>query len=461
MSHSLITNDTPKSAVTLTIITPQTLESWLAKQSEAVQNWFAVNKFTGKEGSFVMIPGQDGKLSRVVASVHTPVSLWDIAALPSALPDGAYVLDGIKKVEDEEKLALGWLLGTHHFTLHKKHQAPKTTLCLSKKANTKAVERLADSIALSRDMITAPAEDMGPEEMAKAVAAVAKKHGAKMTQIVGDDLLKKNYPAIHTVGRGSHRAPRLIDLTWGNPKHPLVTLVGKGICFDTGGLDLKPSAAMYLMRKDKGGAAVALGVANFIMASKLKVRLRLLIAAAENAIDGKSFRPSDVITMRNGLTVEVGNTDAEGRLVLADALAEACTDKPDLLIDFGTLSGAYRASIGTDVSAVFSNNEAIADKLYALGQQTEDYLCRLPLHAPYNALLETPFADLRSCSNGSYGGTITSGLFLQHFVAKDVTWVHFDFMGFNVSSKPGRPEGGEAMTLRATVALLEKLYATK
>jgi len=458
---SLLTHKATSSAIALTVLTPDNLSHWIKTQNPAVANWFKACGFTGKAGTHALIPGNDGQLARVVASVHDPVSLWDLAALPSVLPKAVYVLEDITRAEDEKKLALGWLLGAYRYDLHKKAEASHATLCLSKKIDIASIEDMAASVALARTLITMPAEDMGPAQLAEAAADVAKKHGAKFSQIVGEQLLKKNYPAIHTVGRGSHREPRLIDISWGNPKHPLVTLVGKGVCFDTGGLDLKPSSAMYLMRKDKGGAGVALGLADLIMKQKLKVRLRVLIAAVENAIDGKSFRPTDVITMRNGLTVEVGNTDAEGRLVLADALVEASREKPDLLIDFGTLSGAFRACIGTEISALFSNDEDLADMLYKIGQQEEDYLCRLPLHAPFNAMLETPFADISSCAKTPYAGTVTSGLFLQYFVPEDQKWIHLDFMGWNTSKKAGRPEGGEAMTLRAVYALLEKRYATK
>jgi len=460
-NSSLLTQTAPTSAVALTLVTPLSLSKWEKAQGPTIANWFKSCGFTGKPGTHALIPGHDGQLSRVVASVQAPLSLWDLAALPALLPEGTYVLEGVKNAEDETKLALGWLLGAYRYNLHKKVQPAKATLCVSKKINLKTIEDKAEAINATRTLITMPAEDLGPAELAAAVVAVAKKHGAKVSQIVGDQLLKKNYPAIHAVGRGSHREPRLIDLTWGNPKHPLVTLVGKGVCFDTGGLDLKPTAAMYLMRKDMGGAAVTLGLADLIMRRKLKIRLRVLIAAVENAVDAKAFRPSDVITMRNGLTVEVGNTDAEGRLVLADMLSEACTDKPELLIDFSTLTGAARSAIGTDIAALLSTDDAFARQLTTLGQKEEDYIWQLPLHDPYNKMLDSQFADLTSSPNSPYAGAIVAGLFLKRFVTEGTKWAHFDFMAWNLTTKPGRPEGGEAMTLRAVYAFLEKKYASE
>lgn len=460
-SPSLLSHKAGKDAVALTLVTKDSLSKWKKEQSEAVGNWFKACGFTGKPGTHALIPGNDGKLARVIVAMHDPISLWDLAGLPCVLPEGSYVLEGIKNAEDEKKLALGWLLGAYRYDFHKKVEPAKATLCVSNKVDLKRVQDKATSINATRKLITLPAEDMGPAELAQAAVDIAKEHGAKITQIVGDQLLKKNYPAIHAVGRASPREPRLIDISWGNPKHPLVTFVGKGVCFDTGGLDLKPASAMYLMRKDMGGAAVALGLADLIMRRKLKIRLRVLIAAVENAVDGKAFRPSDVITMRNGTKVEVGNTDAEGRLVLADMLTEACTDKPDLLIDFSTLTGAARSALGTEIAALFSNDDSLARQLVQIGQKEEDYIWQLPLHASYDSMLDSAFADMTSSANSPYAGAITAALFLQRFVDKGITWLHTDFMGWNTSKKAGRPEGGEAMTLRALYALLEKKYATK
>ncbi|MDD2325094.1 MAG: leucyl aminopeptidase family protein [Alphaproteobacteria bacterium] len=459
MLFASLSAKTPTSAIALTALTPSAFAKWAAKESEAVRNWFAANGFDGKSaGSSALIPSHDGHLSRVIVILSEPASLWDLAALPAKLPEGTYSLDGIKKQDDEEKLALGWLLGSHRFTLHKKGEEKTLTLCVSKKCPTQALTHMAETIAQTRDLISTPAEEMGPQELAAAVQERAKTYGAKVSVIVGDDLLKKNYPSIHAVGRASHRAPRLIDLTWGNPKHPLVTLVGKGVCFDTGGLDLKSGSGMYLMRKDMGGAAVALGVATMVMQRKLRVRLRLLISAVDNAINEKAFRPSDVVTMRGGLTVEIGNTDAEGRMILADALTEGASEKPDLLIDFATLGGA-RGIFGEAMASLFTKDDALARELMKAGEQTEDFIWRLPLHPSYAEKLKTPFADLNSCPPAPYGNAMIAAAFLEKFVEEAPRALHLDFIGWQAASKAGRPEGGEAMTLRAVLTFLEKRYA--
>lgn len=458
MIAAQLTHKTPVAAVLVTALSSSTFEKWEKQQSIAVQNWFKANEFTGETGSSALIPDKDGAISRVVTITSEPVSLWDLAALPAKLPEGTYLLEGVKKAEDEEKLALGWLLGSYSFNLHKKGESKPSTLCISKNTDIKFVAAMAAAMAHARDMITTPAEEMGPKELADVVNQTAKQFGAKVTEIVGDDLLKKNYPAIHAVGRASHRKPRLIDMSWGNPKHPSVTLVGKGVCFDTGGLDLKSGSGMYLMRKDMAGAAVALGVATLVMQKKLPVSLRLLIPAVDNSINDKAYRPSDVLTMRNGLTVEVGNTDAEGRLILADALAEASSEEPDLLIDFATLGGA-RGIFGTEMASFFANDETTARDLCKISHETEDFMWRLPLHKPYQKALRTPFADLNSCPNAPYANAMIAAAFLHKFASTAKNCVHVDFIAWNSSSKAGRPEGGEAMTLRAVFALLEKKYA--
>ena len=307
-------------------------------------------------------------------------------------------------------------------------------------------------------MINTPAEDMGPAELAAAVTDIGKKFRAKVTQIKGDDLRRKNYPAVHMVGRASSRPPRLIDLTWGNPKHPKVTLVGKGVCFDTGGLDLKLSTSMYLMKKDMAGAACALAIGSMIMGAKLPVRLGVLIPAVENSVSGDAYRPTDVIKMRNGLTVEVGNTDAEGRLILADALAEAGSEKPALLINFSTLTGAARTALGTEVAALFCDDDQFAEDLFAAGKQMDDPLWRMPLHMPYDKMLDSPVADINSCPGSPYGGAIVAALFLKRFVGAKQVWAHLDYMAWNLSSKPGRPEGAEPATVRAVYRAIEMRF---
>jgi leucyl aminopeptidase len=323
--------------------------------------------------------------------------------------------------------------------------------------------RLVSAIGLARDLVNTPANDLGPEELSNVAAGLAQKHGADFRVVIGDDLLDENYPTIHAVGRAAapHRQPRLIDLRWGEPTDPKLTLVGKGVCFDSGGLDLKPASGMKIMKKDMGGAAVALGLADAIMDAKLPVRLRLLIPAVENAVSADAFRPLDIIKTRAGLTVEIGNTDAEGRLILCDALAEAETEKPDLLLDFATLTGAARTALGPELPALFSRHDDLADTLFNAGREQQDPMWRLPLWAPYRKMLDSKIADINNASDSPFAGAITAALFLADFVSAETRWAHFDLYAWNPSAKPGRPEGGEAMVLRAAYAAISQLFSGK
>jgi len=446
-------------AVAITGLSEGEFAQWRKAQSPLVANQLKLHDFAAKPGSSCLLLNAKGELEQVVAGLSSPISPWDIAALADRLPEGTYRLAGKLSAGDEEKLALGWLLQGYRFGRYKKQTPPKAQLALAHGADYNRIVAMAAAVMTARDLINTPAEDLGPAELAAAAVAIAKSHKAKISQIVGDDLLAQNFPAIHRVGRAASQAPRLIDLQWGQAKHPKVTLVGKGVCFDTGGLDIKPSSGMYLMKKDMGGAAVALGLAQLIMTLKLPVRLRVLIPAVENAISGNAYRPSDVITMRNGKTVEVGNTDAEGRLILADCLTLASAEQPDLLIDFSTLTGAARTAVGTEISALFSNNDALAEGLAKAGATVDDPIWRLPLHASYNRMLDSRIADLNSAPNSPYAGAITAALFMQHFVGHNIPWAHFDFMAWNLASKPGRPEGGEAMALRSVFAYLEERFS--
>ncbi len=429
-------------------------ETWLRAQPARVQAWVKSTGFTGKPGTVCLLPGEAGALERVAAGIDETAGPWAYAALPDRLPPGRYAIEGALENGGAERAALGWALAGYRFDRYKKAEANGARLVWPETADRAAVARTVEAIALVRDLINTPAGDMGPAELAAAARAVARRSKAKVSVITGDQLLRRNYPTIHAVGRASARAPRLIDLRWGGTG-PRVTLVGKGVCFDSGGLDLKPAAGMKLMKKDMGGAAHVLGLASMIMAAGLRLRLRVLIPAVENSVSGDAFRPLDVITTRKGLSVEVGNTDAEGRLILCDALAEADREKPDLLLDFATLTGAARVALGTELPALFCNDDELAEALLDHGKAQNDPLWRLPLHKPYRAQLDSKVADLNNISDGPFGGAITAALFLAEFVGPQTRWAHFDIMAWNMKDRPGRPAGGEAMGLRAVFAAIE------
>src|SRR3982751_1512605 len=354
---------------------------------------------------------------------------------------------------------LAFALGTYRFGRYRKNEGPDVSLVPSDGIDATDIARMAEAAALARDLINTPSNDMGPEELAQAAQALATRFGATFNCIVGDDLVKQNFPLIHAVGMASPRAPRLIDLSWGNPAHPKVTLVGKGVCFDTGGLDLKPSSGMLIMKKDMGGAANVLALAQMVMDAKLKLRLRVLIPAVENAVSGNAFRPLDIFRSRKGVTVEIGNTDAEGRLVLADALALACEDKPALLIDLGTLTGAARVALGPDLPPFYTNDEALALDIAVHAKAENDPLWRLPLWPPYDSWLDSKVANINNALSGTFAGSITCALFLQRFVEEAIPWLHVDIYGWTPSAKPARPEGGECQAARAIYTLLSEGYA--
>lgn len=446
----------------ITPVNSITLKSWLKKQNKATQAWVTSSGFEGEKGDTLCLPGKEGKVARVLYGIGDHENLYSYASLPAKLPKNntGYYIDTEMTTERATQAALGWALGSYQFNRYKSGRKKSfSSLVWPNKADKNFVQAAADAVFLVRDLVNTPANDLGPEELAAAGKTLVKSFkNARINIIVGNDLLKKNYPAIYAVGKGSPRQPRLIDITWGNKKHPLVTLVGKGVCFDTGGLNLKPGNAMALMKKDMGGAAHVLGLAQMIMSQNLPVRLRVLIPAVENSTGGNSYRPSDVIATRKGISVEVGDTDAEGRLVLADALAEACIDKPSLIIDFATLTGAARVALGPDLPAMFSNDEKIAQSLLDLSLSSEDPLWRLPLWQPYKDMLQSKIADTNNIG-GSHAGAITAALFLEKFVEKGIPWVHIDTFAWNPGSKPGRPEGGEALGLRACYELIKKCFS--
>jgi|TARA_R110002072_G_scaffold45001_9_gene125408 leucyl aminopeptidase len=445
-------------------VTKAGLEAWLSHQEARWRDWVTWQAFDATPGEICLLPTADGGLEFALVGVESRAHPWSYAQAVTALPEGLYrlaeeQLDSPLEPAQATALAFGWQLGGYRFDRYKsqKSEKPLPQLLLPQQADAAQARLLAEGIALTRRLITTPTSDLGPAELEAEARALADRHGAAFTALVGEALLAQNYPMIHAVGRASAQAPRLLDLRWGD-QGPRVTLVGKGVCFDSGGLDLKSADGMRLMKKDMGGAAHVLGLASMVMSAKLPLRLRVLVPAVENAVSGSAFRPGDVLTSRKGLTVEIGNTDAEGRLVLADALTEAQAENPDLILDFATLTGAARIAVGTEVPALFCNDERLADALVQASLAQGEPVWRLPLHAGYNSLLESPVADLNNAP-GPYGGAITAALFLQNFVEPHTAWAHYDIMAWNLTKRPGHPLGGEAMGLLGALALLAQRAA--
>ncbi|HEV7368057.1 leucyl aminopeptidase family protein [Arenibaculum sp.] len=445
-------------AVPLTLVAKPALDAWREAQPPRLRAWAEQAGFKAEAGGICLVPDDEGRLARVLAGLGDGEDPWAAGSLPGALPPGCYRLDPEPEPAAATRHALAWALGSYAFTRYRRKEKTFASLVWPQGADRAAVERAAGATHLVRDLVNTPAGDLGPAELAEAALDLAREFGAEATVVVGDDLLAGNWPAVHAVGRASTRAPRLVDLAWGEAGAPLVAVIGKGVCFDTGGLDIKPSSAMLNMKKDMGGAAHALGLARMVMAAKLPVRLRVLIPAVENSISGDAFRPMDVLRTRKGLTVEVGNTDAEGRLILCDALHEAAQDRPDLMIDFATLTGAARVALGPDLPALFCNDDALAADLLAAGAEVADPLWRLPLHRGYRRMLDSKVADINNTGSGGHAGAITAALFLQAFVPDGVRWAHLDTFAWNQSSRPARPEGGEALGMRAAFRLLEQYY---
>ncbi len=453
--------DDAKKTIPIILIPLASFADWLKTQSDSLQNWMKATQFKPEAGSVRLIPEADGTIKQVICCVADQANLWDVGFLPYTLSEDQYRFDVADKEFDEQYIqyAIAWGLGAYQFTRYKKPTKLPAQLYLPP-ACREQIENIVASIYLVRDAINAPTDDMGPSEFAALVVEIAKQYQAEVTQIIGEDLLKKNYASIYTVGRASDDAPRLVDLHWGNKQHPKVTLVGKGVCFDSGGLDIKPSSYMLLMKKDMAGGAHVLGLARMIMQAKLPVYLRVLIPMVENVIAGNAYRPGDIIKSRKGLTIEVGNTDAEGRVILADELTEAVSESPDLLIDIATLTGAARVALGTELPALFSNHNQIANELIQQGDEINDPMWRLPLFALYRDYIASNIADINNNSVEPYAGAITAALFLKEFVPDEIPWLHFDMMAWNLRTRPGRPQGGEAMALRALFAYLQKRYVT-
>jgi leucyl aminopeptidase len=444
-------------AITLVPVSTENFDKWLKKQDKDTKGWIEANEFTGAGGSTLALPGKKGRIDEILVGISDQNTMWDYASLPAKLPTATYTIKGRLGRETATSACLGWAFGCYSFDWYKEITKDFSRLIKPKFADETTVTALAEGVELTRDLINIPAADMGPAELAQAALDLADDFHADCTIIEDQDLLDQNFPAIYAVGKGAEntRRPRLIDLKWGTTDHPRITLVGKGVCFDTGGLDIKPAQFMKLMKKDMGGAAHVLGLAKAIMRAELPVNLRVIIPAVENAVSDKAMRPMDVVESRKGITIEIGHTDAEGRVVLADGLALACEDKPDMVLDFATLTGAARVALGTDLPALFSNNDELAQDLLSAGQDENDNMWRLPLWAPYRKLIDGKTADISNESSAPYGGAITAALFLQEFVEKDIAWAHMDVMGWNTTTRAGRPEGGEAMGLRAAFTMIK------
>ncbi|HTI30867.1 MAG TPA: leucyl aminopeptidase family protein [Sphingomonas sp.] len=455
---ALFQPDRGQAATPLHIVDKAGLEAWLVGQPAPVRAILQATGFKAQPDSVAYVP-HDGAMI-AVAGVGEAATLraWSLARAADTLPEGTYRL--VSGTPGDA--ALGWLLAQYKFDRYKKDDTAKgpRILLTSDPARIDAVISEAQAVALVRDMVNTPAQDMGPAEIAAEADKLAKAHGATLTVTEGAEL-ERGYPMVHAVGRAAARShsPRMIELEWGDPAHPRVAIVGKGVAFDSGGLDIKPASGMRLMKKDMGGAAHAIALAGLMMRARLKVRLHMIVPAVENAIAGNAFRPGDVLSSRKGLSVEITNTDAEGRLILGDALARACDTIPALLVDFATLTGAARVALGPDLPATFVNNDELATDALAAGLASDDPLWRLPLHDGYDDMLKSDVADLNNAPDGGFAGSVTAALFLRRFVAADVPWIHLDTFAWMPAAKPGRPRGGEALGLRAIWHLLRHRFA--
>ncbi|MBW4962704.1 M17 family metallopeptidase [Sulfitobacter sp. CW3] len=451
----------PKShAIPLHLVSEDQLDNWLGGQPASVSSWIAANSFTGALGQALVFPTADGSVQMAIAGYGTETSRkrgrFHLAGAAAKLPKGAYQLETDLPQETLANETLGWLLSAYRFDRYAKSATTQAELIAPDGVNADLLVALASGEMLTRDLINTPASDMGPPDLEKAARDLAKAHGADISVVTGDDLLTQNLPMIHAVGRAADRAPRLIDMRWGKSGKKL-TLVGKGVCFDTGGLNLKPSASMGLMKKDMGGAAAVLGLAHMIMATGMNIQLRVLIPAVENSVSSNSFRPQDILTSRKGLTVEINNTDAEGRLVLADALALADEEKPDQIISMATLTGAARVAVGPDLAPYFSDSPTFVSALEKAAETHADPVWRMPFHTPYETMIEPGVADLDNAPSGGFAGCITAALFLRRFVT-DSPYAHFDIYGWQPTAAPARPKGGMGQANRALYATIETLF---
>lgn len=443
------------SGIPLSFIVKNELTDWLTQQPSFVQQWLANTDFE-KSGLALIPNAETGELSQVFCIMQRADDFWAAGELASKLPKGCYQIQGDESLVSQ--LALGFVLGGYEFSEYKQKATAKAQLGIADKTLYEQVKQQADAINLARDLVNTPAADMMPQHLSQVMSDLADTFDGEFTQWVGDELLEQNYPTIHMVGRASENKPRLLDLKWGAVDAPQITLVGKGVCFDSGGLDLKPSSGMRNMKKDMGGAAHVIALAQLIMAANLPIRLRVLVPAVENAVSRNAFRPGDVIKTRKGIMVEIDNTDAEGRLVLCDALSEAQNDEPELIIDFATLTGACRVALGTELPGFFSTEREVANAIMDSGMQVNDPVWQLPLFEQYTPFLKSDVADMTNCSSTPFGGAITAALYLKEFVEPNTPWVHFDVMAWNLRALPGRPAGGEALGIRAVFTYLQNRF---
>lgn len=444
-------------AIPVLFVTPADWEDAAKSVGTDAHCYAKATGFEGKAGSVALLPGPGGSIEAVLFGADPTGDPMAAGQLPGLLPDGVYRFS--TKLRDAPLSTLAFLLGAYRFTAYKtKPAARQLQLLPGADVDAADVARIANAVEQGRTIINTPANDYGPAEIEDTIRHLAAQHDASVGSVVGDELLAQNFPMVHAVGRASTRPPRLIDMTWGDPSHPKVTLVGKGVAFDTGGLNIKPDAAMLLMKKDMGGAATAIAAAEMIMAAKRKVRLRLIVSAVENSISGSAFRPGDILPSRKGITVEIGNTDAEGRLILGDALALADEETPDLLFDFATLTGAARVALGPDLPPFYTDDDALAAAVAQAGDRVADPVWRMPLWKPYDTLLSSKIADVNHISSGAFAGSITAALFLKRFVENTKSYAHFDIFGWVPTTKPGRPEGGEPQAARLVDRLVAERY---
>jgi leucyl aminopeptidase len=441
-------------AVPIVATDAKRLPKLLAALTPAERRWAEAQAFEGAPHAVCVLPDAKGGVARVLAGVRDGDDPWALASLPYKLPRGRYALGKGPVAIAPEKAAFAWDLGSYQFTRYKKGKRKAADLQIDASTRVRESLEMAHAVRLVRDLVNTPTEDMGPEDLSDVAREQAERFGGEFDEWVGDELLAQNFPAIHAVGRAAARAPRLLEINWGNPKHPRVAIVGKGVCFDTGGLDIKTAEGMRLMKKDMGGAAHAIALARLVMQRNLPVRLHMLVPAVENAISGNAYRPGDVVRTRKGLNVEIGNTDAEGRVILCDALAYAVEGKPRTIVDFATLTGAARVALGPELPVLFCNDERLATRIAAASDAVEDPLWRLPLWRNYRRLFDSDVADFSNSGKGGYAGAIVAALYLDYFVPEDIAWAHFDTFAWNDVSRPGRPMGGEAQGLRAVLEAL-------